>query len=77
MHITLRLEGHIREFFPRLQEPLRIDLSRPATVRELLAAAGVPPELPGSVLCGGVRVDLNHKPADGDELIALSPMSGG
>ncbi|HLN62142.1 MAG TPA: hypothetical protein VK464_11375 [Symbiobacteriaceae bacterium] len=77
MHITLRLEGHIREFFPHLQRPLRIALSGSATVADALASAGVPPELPGSVLCGGVRVDLSHRPADGDELIALSPMSGG
>lgn len=77
MEVWLQVQGHLREFFPRLTEPARFPLERPATVREILAMAGVPAELPGSVLCGGLRVGLEHIPADGDQLMILSPLAGG
>ncbi len=77
MEVYLRIEGHIREYFPHLQEPVAIALSQPATVRAILQKAGVPPELPGAVICRGQRVDLAHLPADGDELVLLSPLAGG
>lgn len=77
MEVWLQVQGHLKEFFPQLSEPARIPLERPVTVREILQAAGVPAELPGSVLCGGLRVGLEHTPADGDRLIILSPLAGG
>jgi len=77
MYVILRLEGHIREFYPHLQEPTTIFLSRPATVAEILGQAGIPAELPGAVLCGKLRVGLDHVPEDGQELVLLSPLAGG
>ncbi|MFZ5817834.1 MAG: hypothetical protein ACOY93_21495 [Bacillota bacterium] len=77
MEVYLQVQGHIREFFPHLAEPVRLDLPHPLTVREILLRAGIPPELPGSVLAGGLRVGLDHLPADGDHLVLLSPMAGG
>jgi len=77
MEIFLRVEGHIREFFPHLQDPVRITLPQPVTVRAILQKAGVPPELPGAVICRRQRVDLSYVPADGDDLVLLSPLAGG
>jgi sulfur carrier protein ThiS len=77
MQVTLRVEGHLREFFPRYSGPVTIALAAPATVAEILTQAGIPPELPGAVLCNGLRVNLEHRPADGDELVLLSPLAGG
>jgi hypothetical protein len=77
MHVTLQLEGHLREFYPHLHEPLAIHLSQPAPVWEILKQAGVPPELPSTVLCGERRVERDYVPTDGETLILLSPMAGG
>ncbi|HWI61129.1 MAG TPA: hypothetical protein VNT75_04810 [Symbiobacteriaceae bacterium] len=77
MQVTVRLEGHLREFFPALHSPKTVVMGGPATVAEILEAAGMPPTLPTAVLCAKVRVPLDHVPADGDELILLSPLAGG
>ncbi|HYF94251.1 MAG TPA: hypothetical protein VD969_18695 [Symbiobacteriaceae bacterium] len=77
MQVTLRLEGHLREFFPALNAPQTVVLDGPKTVAEILEAVGMPPTLPSSVLCGRVRVPLDHVPASGDELVLLSPLAGG
>lgn len=77
MQVTVRLEGHLREFFPALHGPVLVDLGEPLTVGEILEAVGMPPTLPTAVLCAKVRVGLDFVPADGDELVLLSPLAGG
>lgn len=77
MQVTVRLEGHLREFFPALMQPLTVSLEAPVTVAEIIAAVGMDPSLPSSVLCNKLRVERDHVPADGDELILLSPLAGG
>lgn len=77
MQVTLRVEGHLREFFPHLRTAAPLVLAAPATVEQILQQAGIPPELPGSVLVGGLRVERSFVPADGDELMVLSPLAGG
>lgn len=77
MHVRLRVEGHLREYYPHLADGVALAVPEGSQVAAILQRAGVPPELPGSVLCGRQRVGLAHLPADGDELIILSPMSGG
>jgi len=77
MNVTVRLEGHLREFFPHLREPRVMTVADGLTVAEIIGLAGLAPELPGAVLCNRERVDRSHVPAEGDELVLLSPMSGG
>ncbi|HWI52698.1 MAG TPA: hypothetical protein VNT01_11230 [Symbiobacteriaceae bacterium] len=77
MQVTVRLEGHLREFFPKLHVPMVLTLDGPRTVAEIIEAAGMAATLPSSVLCGRQRVALDHVPADGDELVLLSPLAGG
>ena len=77
MKVTVRLEGHLREFFPGLKAPRELVVSTGVTVSELIELAGMAPELPSAVLCNHQRVERSHRPADGDELVLLSPMSGG
>lgn len=77
MQVTVRLEGHLREFFPGLHEPRTVTLTGPTTVAEIIEAVGMVASLPSSVLCNRVRVEREHIPADGDELVLLSPLAGG
>jgi molybdopterin converting factor small subunit len=77
MQVTVRLEGHLREFFPKLHEPRTVACERPITVAEIIEAVGMAASLPSSVLCNRVRVERDHVPADGDELVLLSPLAGG
>lgn len=77
MHVTLQVMGHLREYFPRFAEPAPVEVAEPATVQAVLEAAGIPPELPGSVLAGGVRVRREDPVAPGIALMVLSPMAGG
>lgn len=77
MQVRLQVMGHLREYFPRYAEPAAVEVAEPATVRAALLAAGIPPELPGSVLVGGMRVRPEHLLAAGDTLQVLSPMAGG
>jgi hypothetical protein len=77
MQVTIQLEGHLREYFPQLREPKPMVLSEPLPVWAILKQAGLAPELPSTVLCGGLRVERDFVPADGDTLILLSPMAGG
>jgi len=77
MRVTVRVQGHLWEYFPQLAQPRVVEVTGPATMGEILGAQGVAPELPGAVLCNDVRVPLTHVPSDGDLLTLLSPMSGG
>lgn len=77
MRVKVTLAGHLKEFFPALAHGVDVPLAQPATVAEILALLKVAPELPGAVLCRGVRVDRDFVPADGDELLIMSPLAGG
>jgi molybdopterin converting factor small subunit len=77
MQVTVRLEGHLREFFPKLHEPQTVAFTEPCTIAEIIEAVGMAASLPSSVLCNKQRVERDHMPADGDELVLLSPLAGG
>jgi molybdopterin converting factor small subunit len=76
MQVTVRLEGHLREFFPALEQPRVVELESPKTVAEIIALF-MEPTLPSSVLCNRLRVERDHVPGDGDEMVLLSPLAGG
>lgn len=77
MKVTLQIHGHLREYYPRFVEPVAVEVPAPATVAEILKQVGIPPEIAGAVYCNGEPVAKSHQPGDGDELLILSPMSGG
>lgn len=77
MKVVLRVEGHLRQYFPHLAAPTVISLEGQPSIGEILKAAGVPPELPSAVLCNRVRTETEAIPPEGAELVVLSPLAGG
>lgn len=77
MQVTVRLEGHLREFFPKLRDPQTVTFTQSQTVADIIEAVGMAASLPSSVLCNRQRVERDYRPADGDELVLLSPLAGG
>lgn len=77
MQVTVQVEGHLRQYFPALATPHAVTVQGALTVADVLAAVGVPAELPAAVLCNKARVEIHHAVRDGDALVLLSPLAGG
>jgi uncharacterized protein with PIN domain len=73
-HVNLRLYGPLNDFVPRVgrQRLLFWPLSRPAAVKDVIEAVGVPhPEI-GLLLVDGTSVPLTHR-VSGGERVAVYP----
>lgn len=78
IRVCLQLFADLRRFAPRGQTgPLILEVEAGATVRDLLAAAGVPAD--GEITIGmrGEQASLETVVRDGDEVVLFSPMEGG
>jgi hypothetical protein len=78
MKVVLKVHGHLREFFPGQAERHEVALTGPLSVAEILREQlGVDPALVMAVVAGGRRRTRDYVPADGEELVLLSPAAGG
>ncbi len=75
--VTLLVHGHGREFFPGGKERIDVEVDGALSINEILDHIGVNRSLVMSAFSGGVRRDRDYVPADGEELVLVSPPSGG
>ncbi|MCL6581492.1 MAG: MoaD/ThiS family protein [Firmicutes bacterium] len=77
VRVVVRVVGHAREFFPGGRDRFDLELDRPARVADILTKLGVGRALVMTAIVGGRRRDLDHPLTDGDEVILMTPPSGG
>lgn len=85
MRLRVRIPGHLKEYVPRRAyegsggEPgdFTVDVDGPLSLRELLVAIGLQPELAVGGLLDGRRLTRDDVIDGEGELVVLSPISGG
>lgn len=79
MVVSIKLSGPLREFY-RTSAPAQgeaVELPEGATVADLLARCGVPPEKVHHLLVNRQRATLETSLADGDQVWAIPLAAGG
>lgn len=78
VHVRLTLFADLKRFLPKGEHgPLAFQLGSGATVRTLLAQAGIPAVEEITVGLNGNQGDRDSILRDGDEVVLFSPMEGG
>ncbi|MCR4397548.1 MAG: hypothetical protein NUV93_01125 [Firmicutes bacterium] len=75
--VTLLVHGHGSEFFPGKKSRVEVEVPAPACVNDILDAIGVNRSLVMFAVSNGVRQGKDYVPLDGEELIIVTPPSGG
>ncbi|NPV71063.1 MAG: hypothetical protein HPY55_10535 [Firmicutes bacterium] len=75
--VTLLVHGHGREFFPGGKERVEVEVDASASINQILDQIGVNRSLVMYAFSGGTRRDRDYVPADGEEMVVISPPSGG
>jgi len=75
--VRLFVHGHGIEFFPGKESRFEVEVAPKASVNEILDSLGVNRSLVMFVVSKGVRADRDYIPADGEEIMLVSPPSGG
>jgi sulfur carrier protein ThiS len=75
--ITVRAQGHLKQYRPDRQERFVLDLPEGATVRILLDASGIPWDEVGLVAVNGQQATDDLVLAAGDQVWLMAPMEGG
>jgi len=77
LQYTLQIVGHLREIIPAADGDITVDRPAPETVRQILGAAGINPDLVMTVLVDGERRNKEYTPPDGATITCLSALAGG
>ena len=79
MRVKVRLYATLRRYRPELGhgEAASFDLPEGATLRDLLAAIGIPPTETKQCFVNAVSQELDHAIHDGDEVGVFPPIAGG
>lgn len=77
MQYKLQIVGHLREIIPGADGDIAVTRPKPGTIRQILAAAGINPDLVMAVLVDGERKNKDFIPPDGATLVCLSALAGG
>ncbi len=77
MKVSVRLLGEFRRFLQGREEPIVFEVSEAASVAEVASALGVDSRLEAIVGVNGQLGRMDTQLADGDEVVFVSPMSGG
>jgi len=77
MKVVLLLQGHASEFFPGGRNRLEVELEAPSSINQILDKLGVSRSLVMYAFSEGVRRDKDYVPKDGEEVLLVSPPSGG
>ena len=76
--VTVTLFADLRRFLPRGSDgPLRLALPAAATIADLLAVIGIPPDADITVGLDGELASREAALREGAEVMLLSPMEGG
>lgn len=77
MKVTLEFAKVLTVIRPELPRSMDLDLPEGATLKDALAAAGVPQGLWGVTLVGDRVCGTGESLSDGDKVTVLPPVSGG
>ena len=77
MRLTVRVVGHAVEFFPEKKDYYVLDLDRPRSIAGLIEHLGVSRILVMAAIVDGKRRDFDYVPADGAEVVLMTPPAGG
>ncbi len=77
MRVSVRLLGEFRRYLRGRAEPIVCEVSDAASVAEVAAGIGIDGKLEAVVGVNGQLGAMDTPLADGDEVVFVSPMSGG
>lgn len=77
MRITVKAQGHLKQFRADGRETFTMTVPAGATVRALIEASGVPWDEVGLIAVNGAMAPEERLLSDGDEVMLLAPMEGG
>lgn len=77
MKVTLKLPSSFCRYHQGKSEVLTLDVPPEATVRDILAVAGLPKHEFGLVVVSGKREPLSYQPGEGEVLELLPILVGG
>lgn len=75
--VILLIHGHGCEFFPGGKSRLEVDVAEGASIDDVLDVLGVNRSLVMFVVTKGVRRDRDYVPIQGEEVLIVTPPSGG
>ncbi len=77
MKLTVRLYATLRDRAPSGQAELTIEMADGATVADVIARLGIPPDIVRKVFVDGIAQDPDFVLYDGAELGLFPPIAGG
>ena len=77
MRVSVRLLGEFRKYLQGRVEPIVFDVAESASVADVAAGIGMAAELEAVVGVNGQLGRMDTPLAEGDEIVFVSPMSGG
>ncbi|MBT9131059.1 MAG: hypothetical protein DDT40_01587 [candidate division WS2 bacterium] len=77
MKITLRILGHLKDVYFDGKDLLEVEVSKPLTLLEILDKINLPPTMAMAYLKNGNPINKETILKGGEEIIILSPLSGG
>ncbi len=77
MKVSVRLFGEFRRYLQGRVEPIVFEVSEAASVADVASTIGIDPKLEAIVGVNGQLGRMDTPLADGDEVVFVSPMSGG
>ena len=77
MRVNVRLLGEFRKYLQGRAEPIVCEVAEAGCVADLAAGIGIDPKLEAIVGVNGQLGKMDSRLADGDEVVFVSPMSGG
>ncbi|MBT9164935.1 MAG: hypothetical protein DDT22_00818 [candidate division WS2 bacterium] len=77
MKITLRMLGHLRDVYFGGKDLLEVEIDKPLKLIEILEKINLPPTMAMAYLKEGKPIHKETILEGGEEVIILSPLSGG
>jgi molybdopterin converting factor small subunit len=77
MRVKVTVMGHSAAYFPGGRRVHELELPGPLSLEQIICQLGADPQLIMRALIDGQAVPLDTVPADGAEIVLISPASGG
>ena len=75
--VKILIRGHCHEYFPHLPVEFEHSFNAGLTLRQIMEALGIKPQLIMGVSVNGKLQDKSYVPAEGDIILLISPPTGG